>query len=49
MRKVLTALAGAALTITLFAPAAQAAPPANVAHHHRCHDGLLSEILSWLV
>ena len=48
MRKLLGALAVVALSITAAAPAAHAAPRAGVAHH-RCHRGIVSEVLSYLL
>jgi hypothetical protein len=48
MRKVLTALAGGALVITLSAPAAHAASAPRLAHHH-CHHGVIGAVLDWLL
>ncbi|HEY0400224.1 MAG TPA: hypothetical protein VGF00_17630 [Acidimicrobiia bacterium] len=48
MRKLLGALAVGVLAITAYAPAAHAAPLAGVAHH-RCHHGIVSEVLGYLL
>ena len=48
MRKVFTALAGGALAIMLFAPAAHAASLAQLAHH-RSHHGIVGALLDLLL
>jgi hypothetical protein len=47
MRKVFTALAGGALAIMLFAPAAHAASFPQLAHHHS--HGIVGALLDWLL
>jgi hypothetical protein len=55
MRKVFTTLAGGALAIMLFAPAAHAASFPQLAHHHSHHGivgallGIVGALLDWLL